>query len=151
MSQEAAAKDRFDVQIEMLHFYAYYDTTPSGISAVHEYDLHVDIEGIGRRTIKGQFRAKGNLMASVWGKAKFQNIEEPKRSNRQIKFSSKVVRDYTVGTSEGTDYLGRASGVTKGDLFRESDHSRDDTASETVAVRTRDYVFYVRVTVIEVD
>ena len=151
MNREAAAEDRFDVKIEGIQFYAYSDTTPSGHLAEYEYELKVDIEGIGSRTIKGKFYELAQKMKSIPGTTQFTNIEKPEKSNRRIKFSAKVRREYTVNGLSGSDSLLRTSVTTKGDLFRESDRSGDDVAYETVAVRSRDFVFYVRVTVIETD
>jgi hypothetical protein len=153
MSQEAAATDRFDVKVEVLQFYAFRDTNPSRYYVEYKYNFNVEIEGIGRRTINSRIVTLPHYMMPVGRTVQFHNIKKPKHKKRRIKLSANMIGRYqlTVNSPKKTQYLGSAMGITQRDLFREADHSRDDKAVETVRVRNKDYVMYVRVTVIEID
>jgi hypothetical protein len=155
MSQDAAATDRFDVRVEVLQFYAYLDTTPSGYAVEYKYNFTVDIEGVGRRTINSRITTRPHFMMPVGRTIQFHNVKKPKRKNRQIKLSANMVGHYSVIANnkihKKIQNMGNARGVTERDLFRDADHSRDDKAAQTIAVRNGDYVMYVRVTVIEID
>jgi hypothetical protein len=151
MSQEAAATDRFDVKVEVLKFYAFLDTSPSGYGVEYKYNFNVDIEGVGRRSINSRIITRPNYMMPVGRTVQFQNIKKPKHSKRRIKLSANVTGRYQVGTKKKTQQMGGATGATERDLFRKADHSRDDEAVQIVRVRNKDYVMYVRVTVIERD
>jgi hypothetical protein len=151
MSREAAASDRFDVKVEVLKFYSYRDTNPSGYAVEYKYNFNVDIEGIGRRTINSRIITRPRYMMPVGRTVQFNNIKKPKHKNRRIKLSANVIGHYQVVATKKTQYMGDARGATDRDLFREADHSREDKAVQTLSIGNRDYVMYVRVTVIEID
>jgi hypothetical protein len=151
MSREAAATDRYDVEIEVIQFYTFYDTDPSGLKVNYSYNFNADIDGAGRRQYKAKIKSRPQINNTVGRKLRFRDIEEPERSNRQIKFSAKVTSRYVVLGLTQLQSLGNARGVTSRDLFREADKADDDKAVETVAVRNKDFVFYARVTVTEID
>jgi hypothetical protein len=151
MSREAAATDRFDVKVEVLQFYSYRNTNPGGYVMVNNYNFDVDIAGIGRRTINSRIISQPLRMTPVGSTVYFRNIKKPKRKNRQINMSANMNTRYQVLSEIKTLSMGNARGSTERDLFREADHSRDDTAYQTVAVRNGNYVLYVKVTVTEID
>ena len=151
MNQEATAEDRFDVKVEVLDFKAFRDTTPKNWFAKHEYEFEVNIEGIAIRFIKGEFNAWPKRTTAISDTLHFKNIKKPEKSNRRIKFMAKARREYTVNGLSGSDAFLRTRVTNNRDLFRESDRSGDDVAVETIAIENQDFVFNVRVTVIEVD
>ena len=153
MSREAAATDRFDVKVEVLKFRSLLDTNPSGYVVVNYYSLDVDIEGIGRRTINSRIIARPLYTMPVKDKIQFTNIKKPKHKKRHIKLSANMVGHYqlTANSSKKEQLLGIAKSATTIDLFREADHSKNDTAAQTVLVRNQNYMMILRVTVIETD
>jgi hypothetical protein len=152
MSQQATAKDRFTVKIDIVSFRSLVNTNPGGNVVVHNSNFHVDIEGMGRRTIHiPRIIASPFRMTQVGAKFQFTNIEKPKRKQRQVKLSSDLTGFYWVEGKTKPQNLGLAKGATSIDLFREADRSKNDTAAQTVHVRNQNYMMTVRVTVIETD
>ena len=119
---------------------------------VNVFTLHAEIEGMGRRTIHiPRIIANPFRMTPMGVKFQFTNIEKPKRKQREIKMSSRLTGFYWVEGETVPQNLGLAQGATSIDLFRQADHSKNDTAVQTVMVRNQNYMMIVRVTVIETD
>jgi hypothetical protein len=151
MSQEAAAKDRFDVKIEVTGVYAFRDTVPSGRPVEYKYDFNAGIKGVDNYTINSRVKTLPQTYTKVLRGIYFRDIETPERDSRLIKMSAKMTGQYKILGQPQQQDLGDAVGSTSRDLFDEADDARDDVAWEVVAVRNGDYVLYVRVTVTEVD
>lgn len=152
MSQEATATDRFDVKVEVVSFRSLVNTTPGGYVVVHNANIHVDIEGSGRKTVNApRIIANPFRTTQVNAQTQFTNIKKPRHKQRQIKVSANLTGFYTTSGGKKTQNLGLAKGETSIDLFREADHSKDDKAVQTVMVKSQNYQMIVRVTVIERD
>jgi hypothetical protein len=152
MNQEATASDRFDVKVEVLEFFSYRDTDPSGFVVDYKYIFVADIEGAGRRRIDSRIITRPRFLMPVGRTVQFNNIKKPKNKDRHFRLSAYVTGRY--GLVDGTkkvQHQGLATDVIKRDLFREADRSRDDKAVQTFSIGNPDYMMTVRVTVVEVD
>jgi hypothetical protein len=151
MSQEAAAKDRFDVKIEVVDFYSGQDTIVSGLPVDYKYDLNVRIDGVANQTFKSRFKTRPKTKTRVGRSFHIRNVEAPERSNRRIKLSAKVEGEYRAFDALLQLYLSKNVGSTNRDLFDEADDARDDVAVNIVTLGNGRFVMNVRVTVTEVD
>ena len=147
MSQEAAAKDRFTVKLEVVKFRSLVNTDPGGNVVTHKARFLVDIEGMGKRTLHiPRIIANPLRMTQIGAKFQFTNVEKPERKQRQVKLSSYLTGFYWVEGKTVPQHLGLANGATSIDLFKEADHSNSDTAAQTIMIRSQNYMMIVRVT-----
>jgi len=160
LSQSAQATDRFDVYVELVSFKSLVDMDPSNAQDEYYLALHADVSGEGRRSIRNvSLNGAPKRILPVRRTVVFRNIKAPHRDDRGISLYSDVSEQdvVKVGTifkpETETRYadMGTARGLTREDLFRKADRSRDDRASETVTLVSRKYRMEVRVTVVEVD
>jgi hypothetical protein len=156
ISQEAVAEDRFDVTVELLHFYSRTaaDRPLDQPNVNYQYTVNVDIPDIGQQSVekavvKGSPKRNLHLNRTIH----FHNVRKPDRSDSLIKFSAYATGRY-MGRLDGHHKvvgMGTTRSATTTDLFREADHSRDDIAVQTVVVQNQRYHIVLRVTVVEID
>ena len=144
-------------------------------------NVHVDVPGAGRRSLRNYRKNGAPMKTLYVNKRLvFRNIKEPHRSERTITVHSDVSEQDIIKLSPivrprpgigglpgigpprpgieirprtETKYvdMGGARSSTSGDMFKEADRARNDTAVQTLTLYGRYYRMEVRVTVVEVD